>query len=83
MAKVDLSQPALLFLEVCKNCTISPHEMKLYLKDRHILKHSDKLSLKVYLSFVLIIVLKNTLFIRFSNYVHDYFLKPVKATPYC
>ena len=32
--------------------------MKLYLKDRHILKHSDKLSLKVYLSFVLIIVLK-------------------------
>ena len=39
MAKVDLSQPALLFLELCKNCNISPHEMKLYLKDRHILKH--------------------------------------------
>ena len=37
MAKVDLSQPALLFLELCKKCTISPHEMKLYLKDRHIL----------------------------------------------
>ena len=56
--KVDLSQPELLFPKLCKNCNISLHEMKLYLKDRHILKHADKLSLKVYLSFVLIIVLK-------------------------
>ena len=62
MAKVDLSQPALLFLELCKNCNISPHEMKLYLKDRHILKHSYKLWLKVYLRFVLIIVLKHLVY---------------------